>query len=110
MKRRDGSPTGTAHLVFDLARPYRGWFVIILLTMLVEAATGLAGPWPLKIVIDYAVGHQPVAHWVVRLLGTSLAADGMTLASTACGGVVFLAVLGRIPSYVGSYYTESMGQ
>ena len=83
MNRRDGSPTGTARLVFDLGRPYRGWFVIILLTMLVEAATGLAGPWPLKIVIDYAVGHQPVPHWVVRLLGPSLTADGMALAAAA---------------------------
>src|SRR6266568_3846465 len=110
MKRRDESPTGTASLVLDLARPYRGWFVIILLTMLVEAATGLAGPWPLKIVIDYAVGHQPVPHWVVRLLGPSLAADGMALAAAAAGGVVLLAVLGGIASYVDSYYTESVGQ
>ncbi len=46
------SPTGTARLVFELGRPYRGWFVIILLATLVEAAAGLAGPWPLKIVIQ----------------------------------------------------------
>jgi ABC-type multidrug transport system fused ATPase/permease subunit len=110
MNRRDGSPTGTARLVFDLGRPYCGWFVIILLTMLVEAATGLAGPWPLKIVIDYAVGHQPVPHWVVRLLGPSLTADGIALAAAAASGVVFLAVLGGIASYVDSYYTESVGQ
>src|ERR1041385_6090486 len=77
MKRAaDDAPTGTARLVFDLARPYRGWFVIILLAMLVEAATGLPAPWPLKIVIDYAVVHQSVPHWLARLLGPGLAADG----------------------------------
>src|ERR1043166_2403496 len=84
MKRAaDDAPTGTARLVFDLARPYRGWFVIILLAMLVEAAAGLAAPWPLKIVIDYAVGHQSAPHWLARLLGPGLAADGTALAAAA---------------------------
>jgi len=111
MKRPAGDrPTGTARLVFDLARPYRGWFVIILLAMLVEAATGLAGPWPLKIVIDYAVGHQPVPHWLAGLLGPGLATDGAAVAAAAALSLVLLAVLGGIASYVDSYYTESVGQ
>ncbi|HXI65026.1 MAG TPA: ABC transporter ATP-binding protein [Gemmatimonadales bacterium] len=103
-------PTGTARLVFDLARPYRGWFVTILLAMLVEAATGLAGPWPLKIVIDYAVGHQPAPHWLAGLLGPGLATDGAAVATAAAIALVLLAVLGGIASYVDSYYTESVGQ
>jgi len=111
MKRPAGDrPTGTARLAFDLARPYRGWFVTILLAMLVEAATGLAGPWPLKIVIDYAVGHQPVPHWLAGLLGPGLATDGAAVAAAAALSLVLLAVLGGIASYVDSYYTESVGQ
>jgi subfamily B ATP-binding cassette protein MsbA len=104
------SPSATARLVLDLARPYRGWFVIILLAMLVEAATGLAGPWPLKIVIDYAVGHQPVPAWVAQMIGPALAANGTALAAVAALSIVLLAVLGGIASYVDSYYTESVGQ
>ena len=110
MKRRDGSPSSTARLVVDLARPYRGWFVIILLAMLVEAATSLAGPWPLKIVIDYAVGHQPVPEWVIRLIGPGLAANGPALAAAAALAIVLLAALGGLASYVDSYFTESVGQ
>jgi ABC-type multidrug transport system fused ATPase/permease subunit len=111
MKRPAGDrPTGTARLVFDLARPYRGWFVTILLAMLVEAATGLAGPWPLKIVIDYALGHQPVPHWFAGLLGPGLGTDGATVAAAAALSLVLLAVLGGIASYIDSYYTESVGQ
>ena len=110
MKRRLGSPTGTTGLVLKLARPYRGWFVIILLAMLVETATSLAGPWPLKIVIDYAIGHDPVPDWVVRLFGPTLAANGMALAAAAALGLVLLAVVGGIASYVDNYYTESVGQ
>jgi ABC-type multidrug transport system fused ATPase/permease subunit len=111
MKRAAGdAPTGTARLVFDLARPYRGWFVTILLAMLVEAATGLGAPWPLKMVIDYAVGHQPAPHWLARLLGPWLATDGAAVAAAAALSLVLLAVLGGVASYVDSYYTESVGQ
>ncbi|HWC75237.1 MAG TPA: ABC transporter ATP-binding protein [Gemmatimonadales bacterium] len=110
MQLSDGSPTATARLAVDLARPYRGWFGVILLAMVVEAGTGLAAPWPLKIVIDYAVGHQPAPRWVAGWLGPALAADGVALAAAAAAGVVLLAVLGGIASYVDSYYTESVGQ
>ena len=71
-----GSRAGMAGFVVDLARPYRAWLVVILPAMLVETIAGLAGPWPLKIVIDDVVGHDAVPAWMVRLLGPSLAADG----------------------------------
>ena len=103
--------TGMAALVVDLARPYRGWLVIILAAMLVETIAGLAGPWPLKIVIDYAVGADHAAPaWAVRLLGSALAADGRALAAMAAVGMVLIAALGGVASYVDNYYTESVGQ
>ncbi|HEX4573763.1 MAG TPA: ABC transporter transmembrane domain-containing protein, partial [Gemmatimonadales bacterium] len=108
--KRNRSPTGTARLVLELAGPYRVWFVTILLAMLVETAASLAGPWPLKIVIDYAVGQQSVPAWVVRLLGPALTANGMALAGAAALGLVLLAVVGGVASYVDNYYTESVGQ
>jgi ABC-type multidrug transport system fused ATPase/permease subunit len=106
----DRSPAGTRRLVTDLARPYRGWLVIILLAMMVETATSLAGPWPLKIVIDNAVGHHAAPEWVPRLLGPALVANGPALAAVAALGLVLLAALGGLASYIDSYYTESVGQ
>jgi len=99
-----------AGLVVYLARPYRGWLVSILLAMLVETATALAAPWPLKIVIDYAVGRHSAPGWVVGLLGTGLVANGRTLAAAAALSMVLLAALGGVASYVDNYYTESVGQ
>ena len=100
-----------AGLVVDLARPYRGWLVIILAAMLVETIAGLAGPWPLKIVIDNAMvgDHAPPA-WMVRLLGSALANDGRALAAVAAVIMVLIAALGGVASYVDNYYTESVGQ
>jgi len=97
-------------LVVDLARPYRGWLVIILLAMTIETATSLAGPWPLKIVIDNAVGRHAAPAWVVKLLGPTLVAHRPALAAAAALGMVLLAVLGGIASYIDNYYTESVGQ
>src|SRR5262249_23529678 len=104
------SRAGMAALVADLARPYRGWLVIILLAMLVETATGLAGPWPLKIVIDYAGGHHAAPGWVGRLVGPSAGVDGRALAAMAAVSIVLIAVLGGLASYIENYYTESVGQ
>jgi ABC-type multidrug transport system fused ATPase/permease subunit len=97
-------------LIVDLARPYRGWLVIILLAMMVETAASLAGPWPLKVVIDNAVGHHAAPGWVVRLLGPALVAHRPSLAAAAALAMVLFAIVGGIASYIDNYYTESVGQ
>ena len=43
-------------LIRSLVRPYRGTLCVILLAMLVETAMSVAGPWPLKIILDNVVG------------------------------------------------------
>src|ERR1700722_9331477 len=100
------SRAGMAGFVVDLARPYRGWLLVILAAMLVETVAGLAGPWPLKIVIDDVVGHHSVPAWAVRLLGPARAADGRTLAAMAAGSLVLIAGFGGLASYIDNYYTE----
>ena len=45
-------------LIRELIRPYRGTLLIILIAMLVETAVSLAGPWPLKIIIDNVIGNR----------------------------------------------------
>ena len=44
-------------LVFDLLRPYRGRLAIVFVAMLIEIGTGLAAPWPLKLVIEIGRAH-----------------------------------------------------
>ena len=75
--------SGMTKLVRELLRPYRGWLAIILAAMLVETAMSLAGPWPLKIVLDSVIGHHPMPHWVARLLGPNIADHKMGLAGLA---------------------------
>jgi subfamily B ATP-binding cassette protein MsbA len=96
--------------VLDLAKPYRGWLVIILGAMTAETLAELAGPWPLKIVIDNAVGHRAPPAWVVALLGAPLAGDGRALVVAAALSIVAIAAIGGLAGYVDNYYTESVGQ
>ena len=43
-------------LVRDLIRPYLGSLFVILGAMLVQTLMSLAGPWPLKVILDNVVG------------------------------------------------------
>jgi hypothetical protein len=70
-------------LIQDLIRPYWSWLVIVFLAMLVETAMNLAGPWPLKIVLDNAVGHHPLPEWLARMLGPEVAGHTMMLAAAS---------------------------
>jgi len=87
----------TTSLIVDLARPYRISLLVILAAMVVETITGLASPWPLKIVIDDVAGPQRAADWSV-------------LVALAAVAVVTIAAVEGVASYVDSYYTESVGQ
>ena len=98
-------------LVFEILRPYRGWLVIVFVAMLIEIGMGLAAPWPLKLVIDDALGNHHLPHWLdwaheyggfgKHTLGVALFAGAATLA---------IAVVGAIASYIDNYFTTSVGQ
>jgi ABC-type multidrug transport system fused ATPase/permease subunit len=98
-------------LIFDLLRPYRGRLAIVFIAMLFEIGASLAAPWPLKLVIDDALGNHHLPRWLdwaheyggfgKHTLGVALFAGAATLA---------VALVGAIASYVDNYYTTSVGQ
>jgi len=100
-----------ARLVIDLLRPYRTWLAIVFVAMLVEIAMSLAAPWPLKLVIDDALGNHHLPHWLAwaheyagfgkHTLGVALFAGVATLA---------IAAIGAVAGYVDNYFTTSAGQ
>lgn len=98
-------------LIRELVRPYRGTLLIILLAMLVETATSLATPWPLKIILDNVVSKHKMAPWLAGLFHPWM--DGrhqMHIAAVAAAAYVLIAVLGAVATYIDNYYTESVGQ
>jgi ABC-type multidrug transport system fused ATPase/permease subunit len=98
-------------LIRELVRPYRGTLVLILLAMLVQTAMSVAGPWPLKIVLDNVVGSHKLAPWLEHLLGPILGSGTkMQIAAAAAVVAVVIAGLGALAAYAANYYTTSVGQ
>ena len=98
-------------LIRSLVRPYRGSLAIILAAMLLQTAASVAGPWPLKIVLDNVVGSHKLPHWLHQLLQPLLSGTAkMQIAAAAGLTVVLIAIVGAIASYIANYYTTSVGQ
>jgi ABC-type multidrug transport system fused ATPase/permease subunit len=97
-------------LLRELVRPYAGWVVIVFIAMLIETTMSLASPWPLKLVIDSVLGSQPMPDWLRGIKDISVGDSRVGLALLAGAGVVLIAVVGAVASYVDGYYTESVGQ
>jgi ABC-type multidrug transport system fused ATPase/permease subunit len=98
-------------LIRDLIRPYLGSLFVILAAMVVQTVMSLAGPWPLKIVLDNVVGSHKLPAWLGHLLMNLFHGEGkMSIALAAAIAVVAIASVGAIASYVANYYTESVGQ
>jgi ABC-type multidrug transport system fused ATPase/permease subunit len=98
-------------LIRTLVRPYRGTLVVIFIAMLVQTAMSVAGPWPLKIILDNVVGSHKLSPWLDNLLKPILAGGSkMQIAAAAAIAAVLIAVFGAVASYVANYYTTSVGQ
>ncbi len=98
-------------LIRTLVRPYKGTLAIILVAMIVQTIMGVAGPWPLKIVLDNVVGSHRAPKWIDLMLGDVMGGHSkMQIAFAAALAAVLFAVLGAIGSYVANYYTTSVGQ
>ena len=97
-------------LIREVVRPYMKGLAIVLIAMLVETAMSLASPWPLKVVIDSVLGSHPLPEWLRGLKDISVGDSKAGLALLAGIGVVLIAVVGAIATYINNYYTESVGQ
>jgi ABC-type multidrug transport system fused ATPase/permease subunit len=94
-----------------LVSPYRGVLLLILLAMLLETAASLAEPWPLKIILDSVVGAHHLPSWPAHLLGTILGGtDRKQVAVIAVLGVVVIAAIGGLASYLDNWFTEIVAQ
>jgi ABC-type multidrug transport system fused ATPase/permease subunit len=97
-------------LLRELLRTRRRDLGILMASMLVQMATSLAAPWPLKIVIDDVVGnHRPPA-WIRALLPILGGTDKAHIAEAAGLVTVVLAIATGAAMYMTSYFTETLGQ
>ena len=93
-------------------RPHRTALATASLLTVAETAFDLLVPWPLKLVVDNAVGHHHVAGWLTPLTGSSpvritvVAALATLLIAAASGVCMYLAV--RLVAVAGQRIAETL--
>jgi ABC-type multidrug transport system fused ATPase/permease subunit len=99
-------------LVLQQVRPYRWLLVIVVIAMLLQAAMGVAAPWPLKIIIDSALTtpRHPVPRWATWFAPMLAHGERMQIAALAAIIVVAIAVGNAVAGYIGHYFIENIGQ
>lgn len=98
-------------LIASLLRPYRWNLAAILAAMLLQTAMSVATPWPLKVILDNVAGQHHLPARIAAILHPVLNDhDKMSIAAAAAIATIIIAVLGGIASYVGNYFTTSVGQ
>jgi len=98
-------------MIRELLRPYRWALCIVFLAMLVQTAMSLAGPWPLKVILDNVVGNHHLHGWLADLLHRTKGGENkLHIALMAALASVAIAAISGAASYIGNYYTESVGQ
>jgi ATP-binding cassette subfamily B protein len=90
-------------------RPYRGALGTAIAVTLGETVVDLARPWPLKLVVDNALGHQPLAHWLGPLSRLSPNALAAVAAGIGVGLVALGALLGYLSTFLSGAAAERIG-
>ena len=98
-------------LLRELVRPYRWSLALVFTAMIVETLMGLAGPWPLKVILDNVVGTSHLPAWLAHLLGSMPDGGGKRIVALWAGAAtIVIAAIGAGASYLESYSTESVAQ
>ncbi len=97
-------------LVLGLLRPYRGWLAVVFVAMLAEIATSLAAPWPLKLVLDDALGKHHLPDWLAWAHDYGFGRHTLGVALFAGVATLVIAIIGAVATYIDNYYTTSVGQ
>ena len=95
--------------IVDLLRPHWKAMTVALAAVGGVAVADLLEPWPLKIVLDYALQSRPMPGWLAGVVGRI---GGSTIATLnlAVAAVAAIAVAGALSSYLQSYLTTNVGQ
>ncbi|MBS1747808.1 MAG: ABC transporter ATP-binding protein [Bacteroidetes bacterium] len=94
----------------SLSRPYKKYVVVIILGMMLETLMGLALPWPLKIILDNVVDHQPLPKMLGWLNKFFPGENLYQLAAIAAISYIIITAIGALGSFLDNYYNEKVAQ
>jgi ABC-type multidrug transport system fused ATPase/permease subunit len=95
-----------APLARALLRPDRGVVCLAVWLMLLDALLALAAPWPLMLVVDYALGHHRYPPWLAGLAGM----PPVALAVVAAAAGLAVLAMGSVAGYLVTFLVGTLGE
>src|SRR5512141_676579 len=95
--------------IVDLLRPHWKAMTLALAGVGGVAAADLLDPWPLKIVLDYALQSRPMPGWMAGIV-SRIGGSSVAILNFAVAAVAAIAVAGALSSYLQTYLTTRVGQ
>ena len=102
--------TENGFIINRVFRPHWKALSIAFVAVLVEGAASIFDPWPIKFVIDYALGSRPMPEWVAGLVRGTFGEGKLAIVYFAAIATVVVAALGAVASYTENYLTTRVGQ
>ncbi len=101
---------GKGFIVNHVLRPHWKALTIAFVAVIIEGMAGLFDPWPIKIVLDYALGARPLPEWIAGFIGGAFGEGNLAIIHFAAIATVAVATVGAIASYIESFLTTQIGQ
>src|SRR6266540_3481116 len=102
--------TENGFIINRVFRPHWKALSIAFVAVLIEGGASLFDPWPIKIVIDYALGSRPMPEWLAGLVRKTFGEGRPAIIYFAAIATVVVAAVGAIASYTENYLTTKVGQ
>jgi subfamily B ATP-binding cassette protein MsbA len=93
-----------------IVRPYRGPLAVGGALVLVVAATDLATPWPLKVVVDNVLRGKPLSGVLGDLFNSLPGSGANAILSAAVVLLVAVVLVNATADYLSSYVLDGIGQ
>ena len=91
------------------AYPYKGRLSLVMLLLLLGVAIDVVKPWPMKLLLDYVLKHQPLpqeAGWAARVFNGAASAD---LLGWLAGATFLLFLASRTIQIAHAYIMAGVG-
>src|SRR5437868_2366663 len=89
-------------------RPYWLLAIAVLALIIISGLTDLLTPWPLKVLVDYALGDHPVPRWLTVFIRSP--AERTTLLAVAVVSGLVIALLNNSLSVLNEYLQTRLEQ
>jgi ATP-binding cassette, subfamily B, bacterial len=97
-------------IIDHLLRPHWKALSIAFVAVILEGVADLFDPWPIKIVLDYALGSHPLPGWMAGFIRDTLGESKLAVIHFAAIAAVVVAAVGAVASYTENYVTTKVGQ